>query len=125
MDNDTGMILPIPDEYADFKVVQLLLNGRPFLCLGNSISFHRSILREFLRKNNIAFSTIKKSRYDIPEPKGENYEVVGMGRLLTEINEGGKEARFFGDSQDYGMPINEEHVEFVKKRNPDWTIKMY
>ncbi len=125
MNNNNDMVLPVPDKYAEFKIIQLLLDGQPFLCLGNRRSYHRSILQKFLESKNIAFDTFKKGSYDIPAPKGENYEVVGMGYLLITIDKSEKKAMFFSKSFDYGISINKEHIKSVKKQNSDWAITIH
>ena len=123
MNNNDGMKLT--DELDDPKVVQIILNDRPFLCLGNSNEFHYSILEAFLKSMDVTYKTVSIMGETVPALRGENYKVVGMGRLFVNIRNGQKMATFGTNSYMYGIGINKKFVEAVKEHNPEWIVKIW
>ncbi len=114
-------VIELP-ESGSFKVVQIYAGGLPHLPFDYPGHYHRDILKDFLTKKNIPFETKKMMGNVLPLSKGEEYEVVGMGNLYVM----GEELKFSGDSFDYGLRINKDHIEkckpFFKNKNLEITI---
>lgn len=106
-----------------FKVVQVYTDGLPHLPFDYIGYYHRDVLGNFLKSKGIPFKTRKLASNDLPLAKGEGYEVVGMGNLYIS----GNELEFFGDSFDYDMRKNAEHIEkckpYFKNKNPEIIVR--
>lgn len=108
-----------PKKSGLYKIVQLELDSRPFIIFPeNSISKkHGLILMAFLEDSGINY---KKNDDCFPMPEGDRYKVHGMGKSDVDVEK--KIATFFGNSFGYGVGINKEHLERIKKET-DWEIK--
>lgn len=92
------------------KFIQLYINREPIIIAGNDL-YHRDILRLYLEKFNLKFGTrLNVSKDEIPLEKGENYELVGAGRVKLF----GDKLNFYDNSSDYIARIkgtDKKHLE--------------
>lgn len=103
------------------KVVQLYIDGRPILRLGPKSVFHASILERILAEFGLAFEKQKTPfGREVPKLRGERYEAVGMGQCQL-FN---KEYCFYGDSGDYNIKINREHLQKCREKVPDVVLEV-
>ncbi|TRZ54219.1 hypothetical protein D4Q76_02820 [archaeon] len=112
-------VIELP-ESGYYKVVQILAGGLPHLPFNYIGHYHRDILRKFLEGRKIPFETIEIMGKNCPVSKGAEYEVVGMGELIRKDNK----ISFSGDSMDYSMGINPEHIEKCKPYFTDKTLEI-
>lgn len=103
-------IIELP-ERGYFKVVQISVEDMPYLAFDNLGGYHRNILRKFLENNKIEFESENAFGKELPRTTGKNYKVVGMGYFYKS----GKELVFSGNSADYHIGINAEHIEKCKQ----------
>lgn len=94
------------------KFVQLYIKGEPVIIAGNDL-YHRDILKLYLEKFNLKFDTrLNISKDTVPLEKGENYEMVGAGRIKL-VDE---EIIFYDNSSDYIATFPEgtskKHLEY-------------
>ena|SRR3989344_2521715 len=115
MSLDKSVEVDWPEKSGYYKVVQLVLDDCLTVIFGPEILYHKDILASFLRQKNIEFNTNK----GLPEPKGDCYEAVGMGQAIIKKPKAG----FFGDSTDYELGINHEHLDRVKETEIGWEIE--
>jgi len=109
-----------------YKVVQLYIGNEPHFCFSEKdMEYHWEILSSVLRQLGIACQTVQGylSRRQIPTPAGAGYRCPGMGRVMIEIEGNQKHAGFYGNSGDYDMTIDPDHVERMKLLFPEWDIE--
>ncbi len=119
-----------PAESGEYKVIQLEVDGKPYLCFGKTnqksntmesfSELHVNILASFLKASGREVPMMLDGCSFVPELESEWYKVYGAGR--AEINVEQKKASFFGKSAGYGIYIAEEHLSLVKPLLPDWTL---
>ena len=96
------------------KFVQLYVNGIPIIVFDDFDTIHGSMLERILREVGISdFDVFETSRINgirIPQPKGEFYEAVGMGRFGFFDN-----TLTLGDSSGhYGLKPNKDHADKIQ-----------
>ena len=107
-------------ESGMYKVVQLLIDGKPNLAFGDTN--HGDILANFLKKLGIDFKVLENRLHEIsPVIEGERYRVLGAGKAVIDAES--RKAYFWDKSAGYGVSISEEHVNEIRKLYADWTIK--
>lgn len=114
-----------PAESDDYKVVQLDVDGKPYLRFREPkyVDGHGPILFIFLETLEIPYENTRgTSGAAVPALEGDRYKVHGMGRARVDVEQ--KQARLYGKSDDYGIRINPEHLEAVKQLVPDWNISI-
>ena len=123
LDDDIELV-NLPEENAEFKVVQLIVRGRPVMLCGSIDALHAHILKEYLRSEGVEYETEphkKHERVRLPKLVGEEYEVVGMGQ--AEIYHSMK---FFqlphGYSRDYGIEPCDDFRVRLKQQFEGWEI---
>jgi len=109
-----------PEKDGEYKVIQILYNEtEPLLRFGDRRetgaqgSFHAEIVEFFAEEIDVACEKIKglKSGPPIPKlPDNIPYKTVGMGRAYVGL----ESASFFGESRDYGLKINVDHLRLMK-----------
>ena len=80
-------IINLPEE-GRFKIVQLLVDGRPVMVCGSTDLLHKDILRAYLISMGI--DVPKLQDVELTPSHGKRYRVYGMGE--AEINQ---DTRFF------------------------------
>lgn len=105
--------IQLPNEPS--KVVQLYIDKRPILRVGNKSLKHKTILENTLNEFNIPFDTFEQGDNVLLELTGERYRVVGMGTYvrIRDI------VRLNGHSFDYGIKVNKAHTEEMQKLIPN------
>lgn len=111
----------LPDSTGRYRVVQLMVDGEPYLRFGKANADHAEILSEFLSEAGIGHETTERGRKTIPVAQGERYEAVGMGdasvyALYRAISLSGK-------SPDYEIEINPKHLEAMRSLLDDWFVR--
>jgi len=112
-----------PEKDGKYKVVQLYVEGEPFLRYQEpEFPSHSTTLVRALRSFGIKFDTEKTTAgYKIAARKGKNYEVAGMGN--SEVNVKEKKASFSGVSADYEIGIDLKHLNKIIELEKDWEIE--
>ncbi len=113
-----------PKESGEYKVVQLDLDGQPYLRFPEKSYYtHAVILMALLSEQDIEYKKIKDNLdSDVPALEGERYKVHGMGRARVGV--GQRRASFFGVSDGYGLGIDKTHLDAIRELQPDWTIEV-
>jgi hypothetical protein len=115
-----------PDESGDLKVVQLDVDGKPYLRIADwKYTTHARMLETLAEDLGREFPTIEKrapdnTAYTLPKLESEWYKVYGMGWVELDVNK--KEATFYGTSYDYKIGIDEEHLNNIKSKIKDWNL---
>jgi len=109
MEND----IQLPKE-GFAKVVQLVIEGRHVLRIGNFDGRHSQILQDTLKEFNLIYQTQKIEGDVVPMLVGEKYQAVGMG-MCRRFD---KEVLFNGNSGSYEIGINKEHIAQCRKLIP-------
>jgi len=111
-----------PATDGDYKIVQLLLEGRPIVSFakqkGEMIS-HSEIIEELAKKLGREYPKTNIGKFlDIPALQSEWYEVKGMGKagVVVEL----RRAYFHERSGVYGIGINADHLRSIKPFAKDW-----
>jgi len=114
-----------PEKSGEYKVVQLEIDGQPYLRFPikeYGENSHAGILMVLFRKNDIRFQRIEGvSGATVPALKGEKYKVHGMGKAKIDAEQ--MHASFYGNSLDYDIGINAEHLNLIKQLEKDWKIE--
>ena len=98
--------IQLPDR-GGHKVVQLYVENRPLLRIGGIMSKHAIILEDVLQELGLSYQNTTIRDVDVPALEGEKYRVVGMGVCIRT----GDHVRYFGESLDYGIEIDAEHLQ--------------
>ena len=101
---------PIEEYFDDCKVVQFILDEKPYLRFRERKDFHLDIINDFLYECGIADD---KSPLIIPKIRGERYEVVGAGKIRPGFNK--RKITFTGRSTDYGIGISGSHLDSIRE----------
>ncbi|MBI3413187.1 MAG: hypothetical protein HY051_03850 [Candidatus Aenigmarchaeota archaeon] len=112
-----------PDKTDTFKVVQLYVDDEPYLRFGSADSIHGHILADCLDKLKVPYHTMPNQDGDeIPIAEGERYRASGMGYgiVLPELTE----VSFLGNSADYQIGIDADHLQKIREISPDWVLEM-
>ncbi len=111
-----------PPEPGEYKIVQIYLEEKPYLRF-NKFLFHSHILEDFLNETEIEFQTVlgKESSLPIPAIQGNGYHASGMGKADVNVEE--RKIRFYGESGDYGIKIDRQHLDAIRRLEPDWTFE--
>ncbi|MBI4177547.1 MAG: hypothetical protein HY516_04230 [Candidatus Aenigmarchaeota archaeon] len=111
-----------PDKMGGFKIVQLYVDGEPYMRFGDAHGIHGHILREALDVLGIRYGTMKNRQgYDIPLAKGEKYRASGMGHAYVVPRL--KRAALSNNSLDYQIGIDVEHAKRIAVLEPEWTLQ--
>lgn len=127
-----------PASKGVYKVIQLEMEGTPYLRFGQGLSrtSHGAILEEMLNALEIPYGKMwienhstgivgmgqRRERYTVPNPKSDRYTAVGMG--FAQLSTEKKEAEFYGRSEDYHLEINQAHLDMIKISQRDWQIRV-
>jgi len=117
-----------PEEYEDYKVVQVKFDNRSAFLFGNPWKYDEVlqgyILRNFLMGEGITYEPVfgRLSGENIPKISGERYQVLGMGQ--ASIMPEDKTANFFGSSGDYGIGLDQNQLYQLRKQEKDWKIEI-
>lgn len=125
-----------PRKKGVYKAVQLYVDKKPRLELGDLSRSHGTILTEFLKGEEIEFSVLKdfigsdeieknsffKGKSDLPLSSGDRYVVAGM--CYAVIDPIVKTAVFDSESINriYGMGIDPGHLGDIRALERDWKI---
>lgn len=99
----------IPEEFDDYKFIQVYIDGVPCLIVESEQLFHGQILEKILVEHEITdFEKFNISRYlTAPVAKGNRYELTGAGICVREENV----LLFSGKSVDYEVRPDKEHLD--------------
>ena len=113
-----------PRESGDYKVVQLDIDGQPYLRFQiYGYEDHSTIVRKLLGLfNNIDCAEMISERTGlrVAALDWKRYKVHGMGK--SKINVEQKQAFFYGESEDYDIGIDPKHLDSIRELAPDWKI---
>jgi hypothetical protein len=110
-----------PRSSGEFKVVQMEVDGQPFMIFGPEGTFHTVLIKEIGEKLERPMPTVKDhSGGEIPALEGEWYKVWGAGKALA--NKEKRELIFYGQSKTYGIGISAEHLERIRAMKPAWKM---
>ena len=111
-----------PRNSGEFKVVQMEIEGSPFIIFGPDSEFHSALIREFLQRFPDRGAPTTKDEFDneYPALEGGWYKVWGAGKALA--NKEKRELIFYGQSKAYGIGISAEHLERIRQLKPVWKM---
>jgi hypothetical protein len=110
-----------PRKSGEFKVVQMEVDGQPFIIFGPDTTFHTVLIRKIGQRLNRDMPTITdKFGNEFPALESEWYKVWGAGKALA--NKEKRELIFYGQSKTYGLGISREHLERIRQLKPAWKI---
>jgi hypothetical protein len=110
-----------PRESGEFKIVQMEVDGNPFIIFGPVDGFHTLMIKGIGERLNRDMPSVKdQSGGDIPALEGDWYKVWGAGKALA--NKEKRELMFYGQSKSYGLGISREHLERIISMKPVWKI---
>ena len=111
-----------PKESDDWKVVQFYIEGEPYLRFGSfPQEYHKSIIMKTASSLRKECSMEKRGSKTLPVLESEWYKIPGMGSAKIDVET--KTAVFLGNSFDYEIGIDAEHLEKIKPFCPEWNIK--
>ncbi len=113
-----------PERTGSYKFVQLYVDEKPFLRLGNTNTLHGELLAQCLDSLEVPYKLTRSplTRAEVPEIKGERYEAVGMG--IAIVMSGSKKTDFHGSSADYQITPNRDHLKLIQELYPEWTLSI-
>lgn len=112
-----------PRSSGEFKVVQMEVDGQPFIIFGSEDTFHTLMIKGIGERMNREMPCVKdQSGGDIPALEGEWYKVWGAGKALA--NKEKRELIFYGRSKAYDIGISREHLERIKEMRPAWKVRV-
>ncbi len=117
-----------PEKSGEYKVVQLQMDQQNYIRFDPEYgSTHGSILmglasklRRYDRLQMIDFSD-STGTYQIPAPESDWYKLVGAGKARIDLAK--RRASFYGNSYNYGVGINSQHLDSMREFTPDWQIE--
>ena len=110
-----------PRSSGEFKVVQMEVDGQPFIIFGPDTGFHTLMIKEIGERLNREMPTVTdRSGGEIPALEGEWYKVWGAGKALA--NKEKRELIFYGRSKAYDIGISVEHLERIRAMKPAWKM---
>jgi hypothetical protein len=92
------------------KFVQVNINEKPYLRMW--VAYHSSILERLLSEFNMKFDKISNNSGLVPSVKGDNYELVGAGKIRLL----GDKLNFYDASTDYMVYVrgtNRKNLEEI------------
>ncbi len=111
-----------PNKSEKYKVVQFYIEGEPYLRFASfPEEYHKSIIMKTASSLSKECAVEKRGLKSLPALESEWYKIPGMGS--AEITVETKRAIFLGDSFDYEIGIDPEHLEKIKAFYPEWNIK--
>lgn len=111
-----------PRKSGEFKVVQMEVDGQPFMIFGPDTTFHTVLIRDFLLRFPDRAVQLVKGEFDneYPALEGGWYKVWGAGKALA--NKEKRELIFYGQSKAYGIGISRDHLERIRALKPAWKM---
>lgn len=114
-----------PKISGEYKVVQFQDKDVPYLRFakesGDYGDYHEFILERFASELGLECTQIKGRDSMVSMiPDSSQYKFVGAGRCELSLEE--KTASFKGNSYDYSVGINRDHLEMLKREIPEWNI---
>lgn len=112
-----------PDESGTYKVVQLTINSKPFLCFptNKSVEIHAQILENLLKRfgirHDVDYLWVKGMYFALTE---NGCVIPGMD--LADVNIDNKHVRFYGRSRDYNLGIDRNHISSLEDQLTGWTV---
>ncbi len=100
----------------DGKFIQVYVKDEPYLMSAPENRFHGDMLEDLLKELKIEYSTFTKGTRQLPEAEGEDYHMVGAGAIMDVSP---TSYLLTGESFDYGLKPNQEHLDDVKPHIPD------
>ena len=99
--------VPIVQLMFDFQRLVLFAKRKPMQ------RFHRQVLEDFLKGNDVGYESIRVPTVGVPIPtlSGSRYAVAGMG--LANIYRLPYRIDFFGGSHDYRINLDEEFTRLA------------
>jgi len=116
-------IINLPDNEAEFKIVQMYHNEKPILLCGSRKlgikNFHGLILEQYLKEQNINYDSFapdeKFPNWLLPKLKlKDTYNVVGMGKMGIDQSIHYVQLPY-GSSHDYKIGVNTEFNKLIKE----------
>ena len=109
-------LVNFPTQRARFKIVQVFVDGKPYLLCGDHAgAFHSDILADFLQSMGIQFEGLT------PPLEGKRFKVAGMGD--AEIDPDSKFLQLpYGNSSCYRKGVDKDFNEMLRKMFPDWKF---
>ncbi len=110
-----------PRHSGEFKVVQMEVDGNPFMIFGPESTFHTVLIKEIGQRLNRDMPAVTdQSGGEIPALEGGWYKVWGAGKALS--NKEKRELIFYGRSKTYDIGISAEHLERIRAMKPAWKM---
>ena len=115
-----------PNESGTYKVVQLDMEGQPYLRFADRIGddpLHTKILESLFSDldRDYPFTEVGDLYKSVaPALESDWYKVHGMGK--ADVNLEKREATFKGISYDYNIEISESHLNSLKPYAPEWKF---
>ena len=112
-------ILGLEEHKKYSKFIQLYISKEPILTFGDMGEIHATILERTLNTFELKFEKMRISEFDdrlIPKPEGENYELVGAGKVSSLLK---NEFDFYDISIHYRRGTDIKHLIAIKPFLPD------
>jgi hypothetical protein len=115
-----------PESDGCYKIIQIEnLDQQPFLrfgiASGKNGDLHRQMLKRFAKEIGVDCIKVQVSEYLLPAlPEDCGFRFVGAG--YCDYCPVPKEARFHGDSYDYKIGIDRQHISCLQKLFDEWTF---
>lgn len=110
-----------PRKSGEFKVVQMEVDGNPFIIFGPDTSFHTVLIKGIGERLNRDMPSISDGfGNEFPALEADWYRVWGAGKALA--NKEKRELIFYGQSKTYGIGISREHLEKIRALKPVWKM---
>lgn len=101
-----------------YRMVQLYIDGEPYLYFTNADTYARNVLTAILNCHKLDYEVVRLRHSIGPASTGKRYSACGMG-TATCVEGDKKLVTLSGYSIDYGLYVNEKHLELIKKGHPD------
>jgi hypothetical protein len=111
-----------PETSGHYKVVQLLIDGKPHLRLEpvDAVNHAQMIMHIANELGREVLFQERNGDY-LPKLESDRYKVQGMG--LARVDSAAKKVDFTGVSFDYEIGISEENLAAIRPLVPDWTLR--
>ncbi len=116
-----------PERTGFYKVVQLNIGGQPYSRFEEAeaegiVVTYADIVKSLAERIGRECQKIRVGDFhEIPALKSEWYEVSGMEQAALDTQR--RVVSFFGESGEYNIGINYEHLELMKPLAHNWKIK--
>nr|MBI4156126.1 hypothetical protein [Candidatus Woesearchaeota archaeon] len=115
-----------PEKSGGYKVVQFDSDEYPYLRFSikskEFTDFHQFILERFAREIGVECTKISGLYGLIPAlPTNVPYRMIGAG--ICDLNLEKHIATFGGNSRDYTIGINQDHLQRFMMKFPEWQIR--